>query len=285
MATTLKQCFLLPAALEDVFAAALWSAGTLGFEIRDAGPGELCFEAYFPAPAPALDLEMWRRRGVRLLAAATLPEQDWLAPYRAGAAPFDLGRRFRVDPRDPADGRTAGGSGSRISLRIPAQSAFGTGSHASTRLVVEWLEELPLAGLDVLDIGTGSGILACVALLLGARSAVGYDLDPQAVCIARANARRAGLAPRLLAARAAALRPRPAFDLALVNVLPERILGELPALAGLLRPGARLLSSGNLTSRRDELLARFAACGLRLVAEKSDGEWSAFLLAADEGAR
>ncbi|MEO1088809.1 MAG: hypothetical protein AAFY88_31650, partial [Acidobacteriota bacterium] len=76
---------------------------------------------------------------------------------------------------------------------------------------------------------------------------------------------------------AASLAPRPSFDLLLVNVLPERVLGDMARLVQTLRPGGRLLSSGNLLTRRGELLARFEAHGLVRLDEKPDGEWLSFL--------
>jgi ribosomal protein L11 methyltransferase len=274
----------LPQDVEGILTAELWAGGCLGIEVQAAERrrDRLRFEVYFPRPLPAaardLDLERWRSYGVERLAAGPFAERDWLAGYRQRARPIDLGRGFRVEVGDPA--RPPDGGDGRVVLAIPAQTAFGTGSHESTRLAVRWLEELDVGGLDVLDVGTGSGVLSFVAEHLGARRVVGFDLDSQAVCIARANARRNGLATRLFAGRLAALRRVGAFDLALVNVLPERVADELPRLVAVLRPGARVISSGNLWRRRDELRRRFAAAGLDPVGEKRENEWAAFLLAA-----
>ncbi len=276
--------FELPEELEDLLTAELWASGCLGMETKPAERGRLGFEVYFPEPLPpaarGFDRQRWRHRGVELLSAGRFAERDWLAGYRQRARSIELGRRFRVDVGD-GPGPAAADDG-RVGLAIPAQTAFGTGSHESTRLAVRWLEVLEPAGLDVLDVGAGSGILSFVAEHLGARRVVGFDLDPQAVCIARANARRNRLAPRLFAGRLAALRPVPAFDLALVNILPERVVGELPRLRSVLRPEGRVVSSGNLWARRDELLAAFTAAGLVFRGEKRENEWVAFLLAVEE---
>lgn len=274
----------LPEELEEILTAELWANGCLGIETKPAGPGRVRFEVYFSHPLPAaargFDRERWRHRGVELVSAGHFAERDWLAGYRQRARPIELGRGFRVDVGDrPAPAADDG----RVALGIPAQTAFGTGSHESTRLAVRWLEALDLAGLDVLDVGAGSGILSFVAEHLGARRVVGFDLDAQAVCIARSNARRNALVPRLFAGRLAALRPVPAFDLALVNILPERVVGELPRLLAVLRQGGRVVSSGNLSDRREELLGAFAATGLDYLGEKRENEWVAFLLAAGEG--
>ncbi len=283
--------FSLPEDLEESFIAELWAAGALGFEVQGGEPGRNKVDAYFPSPLPAalseLGLERWIRRGVVRLGAERLADRDWLAAYRESAEPFDVGHRFRIDPRDPDEGMTGAADDRRFTLRIPAQTAFGTGSHASTRLVLEWLEDLDLSGLEVLDVGTGSGILAFAAERLGAGRIVAFDIDAAAVCIARGNARlNAALAPhrgdeaapRLFAGGMAALRPERRFDLALVNILPENFAGQVPSLAGVLRPGGRVISSGNLAERRDELLARWQGAGLALEAERRAEEWIAFLV-------
>lgn len=274
--------FTLPADLEELFTAELWSRGTLGLEVHEAETGTLRLDAYFPVPLPpafaAFDVAPWEERGVRMLAMEALAERDWLADYRAAAEPFDVGRRVpgripRIDAEPPA--------GERITLRIPARTAFGTGSHESTRLVLEWLEDLDLAQRSVLDVGTGSGILAFAAEHLGASRVVGCDVDAGAVCVARGNARSNGLSPRLFAGGAGALGAAARFDFVLVNILPESFAGEMPYLVRLLALGGRLVSSGNLADRRDELLAGWARHGLILEAERYDSEWVAFLLRAD----
>ncbi len=272
--------FTLPEDLEDQFVAALWSLGALGFEVAEAAPGSLRVDAWFPAPlAPAADgseLARWTRRGVRAVGSEGLADRDWLASYRAAAEPFDVGRRFRIDSGE-ASAEEAAGDGRRRTLKIPAQTAFGTGSHESTRLVLEWLEELDLTGLEVLDVGTGSGILSFAAEHLGAERVVGFDVDAQSICIARGNARFNQFAPRLFAGSLTALRLERRFDLALVNILPENF-SEISRLTGMLKPGSRVISSGNLAERRGELLARWQRWGFVLRDERRQAEWIAFLL-------
>ena len=285
--------FSLPEELEELFTAELWSAGALGFEVREAEHGRLWLDAYFPSPRPAgasdRQLGRWIRRGVRLMSSKRLADQDWLASYRGAVEPFDIGRRFRIDPRDPDQGKRSVAEDRRFTLRIPAQTAFGTGSHASTRLVLEWLEELELADLEVLDVGTGSGILSFAAERLGAGRIVAFDVDAPSICIARANARLNAplrgnvMMPRFFAGSLAALRPEHRFDLALVNILPENFAGQLPRLAGMLKPGGRVISSGNLCERREELLGRWQCRGFQLEAERRQDEWLAFLLAVSTG--
>lgn len=273
-----RRVWRVPREHEETFTAELFARGALGCEIREDAEA-IAVEAYFPDPLPpalaSWDLGAWPERGVAAVAAERFADRDWLAEYRAAARPVEVGRRFLVDPRDGAEPADADG---RIALAIPARTAFGTGSHESTRLAVAWLEDVDPRGLDVIDVGTGSGILAFAALCLGARRAVGFDADAGAALVARQNAGLNRLRPALFAGRLAALRSGERFDLALVNVLPERVLPEIPRLLTLLRPGARVVSSGNLWERRVEIAARLAACGLALAGEKREGEWVAFLL-------
>ena len=275
--------FSLPVGLEERFTAELWSLGALGFESHEAAAGQLRLDAYFPVPLPAalrrFAAASWQRRGICQLSAERFAEQDWLADYRRAVEPLDVGQGFRIDPRDQVEAQAASPStGSRRTLRIPARTAFGTGSHESTRLALEWIEATDLTGCAVLDVGTGSGILSFVAEVLGARRVVGFDIDAQAVCQARVNARLNGLAPKLFAGGFSAIGAKPRFDLALVNVLPENLCHEIPRLVAVLQPRARVISSGNLLHRRDELLGVWADWGLTPLGEKRENEWVAWLL-------
>jgi ribosomal protein L11 methyltransferase len=289
----------LPAEAEEALCDELWDLGCLGLQLLaddDTPPdqleraGRLRLEAYFPDPLPeaaVFDVERWWERGVEWVADEPFTPRDYLADYRASATPFSLGRRFRVDPGEPPEGLTHTAPEpdveSRWLLRLPARTAFGTGSHESTRLALRLLENLPLEGRRVLDVGTGSGILAFACRLLGAGLVAGYDIDLETCLIARQNMDLNGLPFPLFAGPRGALVAGAPFDVLLVNVLPERIAEDLPHLVRHLRPGGSLVSSGNLVTRRNELLARFGELGLALHSELEEGEWVAFHLVSGEG--
>jgi ribosomal protein L11 methylase PrmA len=299
----LRYTYLVPEEIEELATAELWALGTLGVELAFPAPGEIRFEAYFEdlpsAPAAPLLEPVWKRRGVRLLDRQQVPAQDWLASYRELVQPFALGRGFLIDPREPAGpagsggqetaggGQTTTGGGQetagdveRARLRIPARQAFGIGTHASTRLVVELLEQLPLQGRRVLDVGTGTGILAFVALLLGARLVVGFDSDVGAAILAQQNKRLNRLGTLFFAGKVEAIGSHRRYDLALVNVIPEEILPEMPRILALLEPGARLILSGVLRERGAGVLRQLTILGLsheRTVVDREQGEWIAFV--------
>ncbi len=259
----------------DLVSAVLWERGTLGIEQRDRS-----VIAYFGEGAPWREVD-WSRYGARLLASETLEERDWLAAYRERVQPLAVGARLIVDPREPQPGQKPRSAGTdragreRQLLRLPARTAFGTGSHPSTRLVVELLEEIELEGLSVLDVGAGSGILSFAARLFGAARVVGIEVDLGAALVAAQNRRLNGIFPSFVAGGPGALASVSSFDLALVNVLPEHIADDLGAIRGLLRSGGSAIFSGILSDSMPVVRARLARAGFMPARERASAGWSA----------
>lgn len=270
----LRRVYLVPSQLEEALAADLWLAGTLGTTAAPGPGGRLHVEAWFPADAPSADLPA----GVELVREEEVADADWLARYRETVRPFPVAATLFIDPREPDEAPVEPPAGRRL-LRIPARAAFGIGSHESTSLALELLEETDVRGRRVLDVGAGTGILAMAALLGGAASAVAFDVDLTAPVHARENASLNDLHPRGFAGTIAALREVKRFDLALVNVVPEEILHELPAIVARLTPGGEVILSGILAERGRTVLDRARALGLEERARRQDGDWVAFRLA------
>src|SRR4051812_13488080 len=178
----LRRIYALPPDLEEAAIAVLWMAGTLGVQSTTATDGRLRLEAWFSLEADPIEM----LPGVELEIEETVPDADWFATWRERAQPFPVGRTLYLDPREPEDAPPEVPDGRRL-LRLPARAAFGTGSHESTSLALELLEDADLQGRRVLDVGTGTGVLAFAALLFGAKSVVGFDVDPASPFHARDN--------------------------------------------------------------------------------------------------
>ena len=170
-------------------------------------------------------------------------EREWLRDFR----PMRFGRRLWVCP---AGQRPEGPA--PVVLELDPGLAFGTGTHATTALCLEWLDAGIGGGERVLDYGCGSGILALAALRLGAASAEAFDIDPQALTATRENAQKNRLADRLSVADAHAGLGGP-FDVVLANILAGPLVELAPRLAPLARPGGALLLAGMLERQAGEV--------------------------------
>jgi len=191
-----------------------------------------------------------------------VPDEPWPETWRRGLEALVISDRLLVRPSFVS--APAGFVGTELVIE-PGQ-AFGTGGHASTRVVLDLLVRLPpeaIAGRRVLDVGCGSGVLALAALALGAERAVAFDLDPLASEATREAARVNGSADRLLAFTGPldALAGAP-FDLVLANLLRRELEPLLDGLVARLRAGGRLLLGGLLAREGDAIEARLAAAGL-----------------------
>jgi ribosomal protein L11 methyltransferase len=179
-------------------------------------------------------------------------DQDWERAWMDQFKPMQFGRRLWIYPWniEPPQG------GDEVVVRLDPGLAFGTGTHPTTALCLEWLDGLPLHGLTVLDYGCGSGVLALAALKLGAAHAVGIDNDPQALTASLDNAQRNEVADRLEVHLPGAGNVPPA-DVLVANILAGPLDELAPAFAAAVKPGAPFAMSGILAGQHEELLARY----------------------------
>jgi ribosomal protein L11 methyltransferase len=181
-------------------------------------------------------------------------EREWLKDFR----PMRFGRRLWVCPAGmrPASEDL---SEDAVCLDLDPGLAFGTGTHPTTALCLEWLDGAQLGGKTVIDYGCGSGVLAIAALRLGAKSAVGVDLDPQAIIATTENAQRNGVDDRLQTFTVEDfLQPAPS-DIVLANILAEPLEQLASRLAALVVPGGAIVLSGILTDQAARLVSVYGA--------------------------
>ena len=208
---------------------------------------------------------------------AELPEVDWEESWKDNYPPQEVGEKIIVLPYWHADQET-----NRVKVILDPGLTFGTGAHPSTQMVMEKMEEVVKPGFRCLDLGSGSGILSIAALGLGAETAVGIDIDPKAEDIARENAAYNGFAaPRFTALTGnvtedKALMAKLAeteYDLVLVNIVADVIIGLSPILPEFLTERSTLICSGILDVRLPDVLAALETVGLTVTAVKEKEDW------------
>ena len=195
-------------------------------------------------------------------------QEDWQNGWRKYYHPMDVGQRLAVVP-SWQDYET-----DRVKLILDPGLAFGTGGHETTNLCLEVLDERVRGGERVLDIGTGSGILAIAALKLGAAVAEGVDIDPMCVRTAGENAQRNGVADKFtvlvgdLSDKASGK-----YDIITANIVANAIMALAPAVPGLMADDAVFIASGIIDSRKDEVIAALEAAGLAVLEVKEKRGW------------
>ena len=204
-----------------------------------------------------------------------LAEEDPFEAYRAASRPFPVGERFWIEPGEVSDRPPPAG---RIALRLLASRAFGTGHHESTRLALLALEEVPLEGRRLLDVGTGSGIVALAAAALGAALAIGFDSDPEAVFVARENLRRHAFGARVRLAACSAEAVTGSFPIVVANLLPEELLPMRAAIFARVAAKGIAIVSGIPSDREGEVVSKLRARRWTLVGCRRENGWTCVTL-------
>lgn len=271
---------------ESAATAQLWTFGTTGLEVSEDGSDFVTLRAYFDL---APDIARMRQEiiaslrqlnlpdsGLRRVDSLTIADQDWLAEWKKGYEPVEIGNRMIVSPSWKRD-QVAGTD--RIIIQIDPGMAFGTGTHETTRGCLEMLEKHWRGG-SLLDVGTGTGILAIAAIKLHPGSIVtGFDVDPEAITVAEENAaiNCVGDEIELEVNRLSSYAGRQ-FDVVVANLTADVIIplaGEFPEV---IKPGGMLIVSGILTEQGDEVLEALRSEGFEMIEAKPDGEWVTFTL-------
>jgi len=278
----------------EALSDALMEAGALSVSVEDADLGTDAEQPLFGEPGMEPEQTAWERsRVVALLSAdeepatllqsaaasigldaAQLPyelraveEQDWVRLTQSQFDPIQVGRNIWVVPSwHEAPNPDA------LILELDPGLAFGTGSHPTTRLCMEWLEAHAPQGMSVLDYGCGSGILAMVAKKLGAASVVGVDIDPQAIDSARYNSERNGCEIAYYLPEAFTdTHGTATFNVVVANILSSPLKLMAPMLSGRVAAGGSLVLSGVLARQAEEVIAAYAPFISMTVWAEHDG--------------
>lgn len=267
----------------EILSDALMEAGALSVSVEDADEGTEAERPLFGEPGMEPEEAAWDRSRIVALAEPDqdhaglvrtaleasglnladnevsymlrpVAEQDWVRLTQSQFEPIHIGKNIWVVPswHDAPDP-------SALVLELDPGLAFGTGSHPTTRLCMEWLEENPPRNATVLDYGCGSGILALVAKKLGASEVVGVDIDPQAIDAAVYNAQRNGCDIHYyVPEQFAGSRHDRTFDVVVANILSSPLKLMAPMLAARVSTGGNLILSGILARQASEVIAAYA---------------------------
>jgi ribosomal protein L11 methyltransferase len=276
-------------AAADAVSAMLWTLGVAGVAEDRSGPGAVRIRCYLPPSRVGPKMLRSLRSRVRGLAtygldpgratvtSRAVAARQWARAWRTAVRPLRLGRLVVA----PTRGRVPSRPG-QIVIRIDPGMAFGSGAHPSTRLCLRALLRYlrTLRAPTVVDVGTGSGILAIAAARLGAVRVWARDVDPVAVGVARENIRANRVAHVVRVARGADLGSIPArCNLIVANLVAEAVAALLPEVRVRLVPGGVFIGSGIVADRLGAVLRSSAAAGLERVDVLASGEWRAVILA------
>lgn len=250
---------------------ALFDLGALSVSIEDAAAGTADEKPIFGEPGEPVD-QMWDKSVVvalleidasaeLMVAAASntiqtalteftvtiVEEQDWVRLTQSQFDPIPISQRLWITPTwhecpNPA----------AVNIQLDPGLAFGTGSHPTTRLCLQWLDANLKGGESVMDYGCGSGILAIAAMKLGAGSADGVDIDPQAMMASNQNAEQNQVVARFFLPNQ---EPQQQYDVVVANILTNPLKALAPLLTGKIKPGGRIALSGILQEQADEVMA------------------------------
>jgi len=195
-------------------------------------------------------------------------EEDWATAWKAYFKPIPIGRRIVITPPWESPELNA----EQIAVVVDPGMAFGTGSHPTTQLCLAAIDEFLKPGDSVADLGTGSGILAIAAKLLGADKVAGSDIDPLAVKIAQDNSEVNGVQIDFTIEA-----PVGEYDIVVANILADVILDLKETLINLTKPSGVLIVSGIIDTRSGDVLRGLSDAGLELIEERAQSEWRAII--------
>jgi ribosomal protein L11 methyltransferase len=266
---------VIPSELEEELPELLSPWPVLGSEIENDLDGRLQVTVYLSA-ADVHSLRAVRKSlegsGGRIVEERPFPEDDWLANYRERVRPFPIGELWWIDPQPDRPTEAPVG---RRRLVVEPRMAFGTGTHESTQAILVELENLGVKGRKVLDVGTGSGILAFAAECLEAAWVVALDTDPAAVWVAIENAREQEWQSRAdLVLGPVGCLEGAEFDIVLCNMIASNFLPLARDLRRLLTPQGVAVFAGLLESEAERVSESLRHAGFGITSQRGLGDWA-----------
>ena len=265
------------------------------YELEESGPPEsVIVKAYLPLDGSAAEAQSRLEEGIWHLGQIyplpepvfrELAEEDWTEAWKEQYHRLHVGRRIVIVPAWEAYSPAP----DQVVIRLEPGMAFGTGLHPTTRLCLETMEEWLVPGGAVLDVGTGSGVLAIAAAKLGTGPVLAIDADPVAVRVAAENVTANGAGERVKVRHASlpggeavplhfesdglALLDEGEYDLVVINILAPVITGMAPALAARTRPGGRLIAAGLIEGQEKDVVDALQSQGLAIVGRSQEKDW------------
>lgn len=236
-----------------------------------------------PAKREALNQGLWHFRQlgeVGQLSERIVREDDWESAWKQHFPVLRIGRHFVIKPTWQ---EFEAGDGDRV-IHLDPGMAFGTGSHPTTEMCLQAMEKIDCAGLEVLDAGAGSGILSIAVCLLGAKSVDAVEIDPYAARALETNLDLNGFANRstvIVGPIGASVPAERQYDLILANIIARVHIEDAETFGASLRPGGRMIASGIINEREDEVLEAFGAVGLEVERRLTVGDWVTLTLRRD----
>ena len=280
----------VPEQLKDAVIGELSELGADGiWESGEPAPAVTRLEVYFNIAIPLEQVEarigaVFGRAGIALprILVSTVADRDWLGEWKKSYVSFPIGRGFYIIPSWSASECPPG----RLPIRIDPGQAFGTGTHETTQLTLECLEDIvgaeSVPGL-IVDLGTGSGILAIAAGLLGCRRVMGCDNDPDSVRVAAENIERNTHQPIPLFCGSIDAMRSESVDLLLCN-LTANVIGQLfSEIQRTVKPGGTVIFSGILVEQRMQIRDLATQNAFTIEADRTRGEWIALVVRKPDG--
>ncbi len=216
--------------------------------------------------------ESFLKNGAKEVIFTSVPEEDWAESWKQFFHAKEVGNHFMICPSwDVADA-----SADRRLIVLDPGQVFGTGEHPTTRMCLELMETIPVEGRSVIDVGCGSGILSIAAALLGAKSVVGVDVEPESVEATKENAARNQVSVAVHEGKGFdPITKDQNFDVVVSNIISPVILLLIPEVKSSLRTGGYWLVSGIIEANWPNVFSALTDAGFKCMAQKQEGEWIA----------